>query len=311
VIDAIAGLSVGHHTNSGARTGCTVVLADRAVTASGEVRGSAPATREFALLDPMATVTQVDAVVLSGGSAFGLAAGDGVMAWLDQHDRGFETAWGRVPIVVGLSLFDLAVGDPTVRPTAADGHAAARAAFESTGSAPMGLHGAGAGATVSKWRGEGAMRDAGLVGAVQREGDLVVAALIAVNAWGDVVGGAEAALADPPVPGVGGGDAGETGDAARAFGSGTRVPAGPSGNTTIGVIATNAAVDKAVCQHMARGAHDGLARAISPPHTSVDGDAFVALATGEVAAGQDQLRWMAVKATEEAIRSVGVTARHR
>lgn len=308
MIDVIPGLSVGHHTHREARTGCTVVLADAAVTASGEVRGSAPATREYALLDPMATVQQIDAVVLSGGSAFGLAAGDGVMAWLDQHGRGFETAWGRVPIVVGLSLFDLPVGDPTVRPTAADGHAAAQAAFESTGSAPLGFHGAGAGATVSKWRGPDAMRDAGLVGAVQREGDLIVAALIAVNAWGDVVGTPEAALADPPIPGAGGGGLGDPGG---AFGSSTRVPAGPSGNTTIGVVATNAAVDKAVCQHMARGAHDGLARAISPPHASVDGDAFVALATGEVAAGQDQLRWMAVKAAEEAIRSVGMTVGHR
>lgn len=308
MIDTIPGLSVGHHTHCEARTGCTVVLADRAVTASGEVRGSAPATREHALLDPVATVTQVDAVVLSGGSAFGLAAGDGVMAWLDEHDRGFETPWGRVPIVVGLSLFDLAVGDPTVRPTAADGHSAAQAAFESTGSAPMGLHGAGSGATVSKWRGPDAMRNAGLVGAVQREGDLIVAALIAVNAWGDVVGSPEAALREPPVLGAGAGDPGGPGS---SFGSSTRDPTGPSGNTTIGVVATNAAVDKAVCHHMARGAHDGLARAISPPHTSLDGDAFVALATGEVAAGQDQLRWMAVKAVEEAIRSVGMTLEHR
>lgn len=307
MIDVIPGLSVGHHTHSEARTGCTVVLADRAVTASGEVRGSAPATREHALLDPMATVQQVDAVVLSGGSAFGLAAGDGVMAWLDEHGRGFETAWGRVPIVVGLSLFDLPVGDPTVRPTAADGHAAARAAFESTGPAPMGLRGAGAGATVSKWRGMDAMCDAGLVGAVQRDGDLIVAALIAVNAWGDVVAGPIASLPDPPIPGTGGGEPGEAGGSGGAFASGTGGGVGPAGNTTIGVVATNAAVDKAVCQHMARGAHDGLARAISPPHTSVDGDAFVALATGEVAAGQDQLRWMVVKAVEEAIGTVGTT----
>lgn len=295
MIDVIEGLSVGHHTHDQARTGCTVVLAERPVTASGEVRGSAPATREHALLDPMATVQEIDAVVLSGGSAFGLAAGDGVMAWLDEHGRGFETAWGRVPIVVGLSLFDLPVGDPSVRPTADDGYAATRAASEATGTAPLGLRGAGAGATVSKWRGSDAMLDAGLVGAVQRDGDVVVAALIAVNAWGDVLGTPEADLPEPAVPGAGGVDADQDGS---AFGS---------TNTTIGVVATNAAVDKSVCQHMARGAHDGLARAISPPHASVDGDAFVALATGEVRAGQDQLRWMAVKATQEAIRSVGRT----
>lgn len=293
MIDAIAGLSVGHHTDAVARTGCTVVLADRPVTASGEVRGSAPATREFALLDPLATVQQVDAVVLSGGSAFGLASGDGVMAWLGSQGRGFETPWGRVPIVVGMSLFDLAVGDPTVRPTAANGHGAAQAAFKSLGPAPLGLLGAGAGATVSKWRGVDAMRDAGLVGAVLHDGDLIVAALVAVNAWGDVVGTPEAALPEPPMPGVAG------------------TPPAPGVNTTIGVVATNAAVDKSVCQHMARGAHDGLARAVSPPHTSLDGDAFVALSTGEVPAAQDQLRWMALKAVEEAVASVGTMPRPR
>ncbi|MCO5319195.1 MAG: P1 family peptidase [Microthrixaceae bacterium] len=290
MIDLIDGLRVGHTTHAEARTGCTVVLAERAVTASGEVRGSAPATREFALLDPLATVQQVDAVVLSGGSAFGLAAGDGAMGWLADAGRGFETAWGRVPIVVGMSLFDLPEGDPTVHPSASDGRLAARAASEADGSADLGLVGAGTGATVSKWRGPELTRASGLVGAVERDGDVVVAALVALNAWGDIVGSPEAALDEPPMPGTGGED---------AFRSGGR------GNTTIGVVATNAAVDKAVCAHMARGAHDGLARAVSPPHASVDGDAFVALATGEVPAVQDQLRWMAVKAVEAAITSVG------
>ncbi len=289
MIDAINGLRVGHHTHREARTGCTVVLADRAVTASGEVRGSAPATREYALLDPLATVQAIDAVVLSGGSAFGLAAGDGVMTWLAEQQRGFETAWGRVPIVVGLSLFDLPVGDPSVRPSAADGYAAAEEASRSAGGAGLGLVGAGAGATVSKWRGADSMRDAGLVGSVRREGEVVVAALVAVNAWGDVVGTPEADLPEPSLAVPAG-----AGDTASGF-----------GNTTIGVVATNASADKLVCHHMARGAHDGLARAISPPHASVDGDAFVALATGEVRAGQDQLRWMALGAVRDAITSLG------
>lgn len=317
MIDHIEGLRVGHHTDLAARTGCTVVLADRPVTASGEVRGSAPATREFALLDPLATVQQVDAVVLSGGSAFGLAAGDGVMAWLDEAGRGFETPWARVPIVVGMSLFDLPVGDPLVRPTAADGRAAAAAAASASGPAELGMVGAGTGATVSKWRGEDSMRDGGLVGALERDREVVVAALVALNAWGDIVGSPEASLDEPVMPGV---------SADRVFGS--REPAGPGGsapgvtgstgstgsgaprgNTTIGVVATNAVADKAGCAHMARGAHDGLARAISPPHASVDGDAFVALATGGVAAPVDQLRWMAVKAIDAAIRSVGMPQR--
>lgn len=290
MIDTIEGLRVGHHTHAQARTGCTVVLADRPVTASGEVRGSAPATREFALLDPLATVQQVDAVVLSGGSAFGLAAGDGVMRWLAGAGRGFETSWGNVPIVVGMSLFDLPVGDPTVHPSAQDGYEAAGAAASSVGPAELGPLGAGAGATVSKWRGVEGMRDSGLVGAVQRHGDLVVACLVALNAWGDVEGTPQAALPEPAIPGVGGDS---------AFGSGAR------GNTTIGVVATNAAVSKSVCAHMARGAQDGLARSLSPPHASVDGDAFVALATGEVPASQDQLRWMALKVTDSAVRGIG------
>ncbi len=315
MIDVIEGLRIGHVTHAEARTGCTVVLADCPVTASGEVRGSAPASREFALLDPLATVQAIDAVALSGGSAFGLAVGDGAMAWLDEQGRGFETAWGRVPIVVGMSLFDLPVGDPTVRPDARDGHAAAARAGEAPTGVPLDHHGddaaagagvrlgtvgAGTGATVSKWRGEETTREAGLVGSVQRHGDVVVAALVAVNAWGDVVGSPEAALPEPEIPGADGGSAFD-GDS----------PAGHSGNTTIGVVATNAVADKATCMHMARGAHDGLARSISPPHASVDGDAFVALATGVVPAPQDQLRWMAVRAVERAILAAGVPSTPR
>lgn len=300
MITEVPGILVGHHTDTDARTGCTVVLADEPFTASGEVRGSAPATREFALLDPAAAVASIDAVVLSGGSAFGLAAGDGVMGLLDERGRGFPTKWANVPIVVGMSLFDLPVGDAGVRPTAANGAAAAARALDSDPGevAELGLVGAGAGATVSKWRGEALTRPAGLVGAVARDGELIVACLVAVNAWGDIVGSPEAALPDPEIP-----DPAEAGDAADSDGpafGGSRVA-----NTTIGVVATNAAISKMGCMHAARGAHDGLARAISPPHASVDGDAFVAIATGSVRAPQDRVRWMAVQVVEEAIRSAG------
>ncbi|MCP4434435.1 MAG: P1 family peptidase [Actinomycetia bacterium] len=290
MITEVPGLHVGHRSDAAARTGCTVVVGDEPFTASGEVRGSAPATREFALLDPSATVQSIDSVVLSGGSAFGLAAGDGVMAALDQRGRGFPTPWGRVPIVVGMSLFDLPVGDPTVRPTAADGAAALEDAFASPG-CELGLVGAGTGATVSKWRGEEATRAGGLVGVAIRDGDLVVACLVAVNAWGDLVGSPEAGLAEPEIPDPSRGDD----DGGGSFG-GSRVA-----NTTIGVVATNAEVSKMGCMHMARGAHDGLARAISPPHASVDGDAFVAISVGGVAAPQDKVRWLAVQAVQQAI----------
>lgn len=300
MITDVAGIRVGHFTDRDAATGCTVVLGDRPFVGSGEVRGSAPATREFSLLDPSATVGLVDAVVLCGGSAFGLAAADGVVSWLEDQDRGFPTPGGRVPIVVGMSLFDLTVGDGSVRPTATNGAAASASARP--GDVELGSVGAGTGATVSKWRSGDEPVPGGLVSAAVTDGDLVVAALAAVNCFGDVVGSALAAEPQPswvrPAPPA---DPGASADRGAPGDPGTSVGT----NTTIGVVATNAAADKAVCHHMARGAHDGLARAVSPPHTSVDGDAFVALATGEVPAGQDQLRWMSVVAVEAAIRSAG------
>lgn len=281
----VDGITVGHATDDEGRTGCTVVLATPAARASGEVRGGAPATREFPLLDPTSTVQVVDAVVLSGGSAFGLGACEGAMRWLEAHDRGFATRWARVPIVVGMSLFDLAVGRADARPSAEDGYAATREASTGGGSRRLGPVGAAAGATVGKWRGVDDAVDTGLCGAVARDGDLVVACLVAVNAWGDVAGVGGWDLPEPAI-----------------------VPAPPAddtfplANTTIGVVATNASLDKVGLHHVARGAHDGLARAVSPPHASTDGDAFVALGTGSVDAPADRVRWMAVKVVDEAVR---------
>ncbi len=282
----IPGLSVGHTTHDRARTGCTVVLCERPMTASGEVRGSAPATREFALLDPLATIQQIDAVVLSGGSAFGLAAGDGAMRELEAAGRGFETEWGNVPIVVGMSLFDLAVAERGVHPDASDGAEAARVALQE-GDESLGLVGAGAGATVGKWRGEASIAPGGLVGAHRSRDGVEVAALVALNAWGDVLEpGAVAPGPEDWPPGDGS-------------------PAAPSiANTSIGVVATNVALDKVGCHHLARGAHDGLARAVDPPHAAFDGDAFVALSAGEVEAPLDLVRHLVVDCVDAAIRSL-------
>src|SRR3954471_724110 len=180
----IAGVRVGHWTDSEALTGCTAILLPEGAIASGEVRGGAPATREFELLAPERTVEQVDAIVLSGGSAFGLAACDGVVRWLEEHERGFPTPGGRVPIVVGASLFDLAVGDASVRPGPAEGHAACGAARE--GAPPTGPVGAGTGATVGKWRGAEHARGGGLGVAVEEAEGIEVAAILAVNASGDL-----------------------------------------------------------------------------------------------------------------------------
>ena len=297
----VEGIEVGHWTEPVARTGCTVVLCPPGgMTASGEVRGGAPATREFALLDPLAQVTRVDAVVLSGGSAFGLAAADGVMEWCEEHGRGVPTVGGRVPIVVGMSLYDLGVGDPSVRPGAAHG----RAAAESAGASELGAVGCGSGATVGKWRGRDLAVDGGLVGAVVTEGDVTVAALVAVNAVGDVIGHGRS---DEPWPDPGAGlpspDGGvEAGTTEALFGSADPTIA----NTTIGVVATNAAIDKVGCHHLARAAHDGLARAITPPHLSVDGDAFVVLSSphGPDEVPLDRLRLLTVTAVDRALRGL-------
>jgi L-aminopeptidase/D-esterase-like protein len=273
----IDGVRVGHWTDPEARTGCTIVLLPEGTVASGEVRGGAPGTREFELLRPERLVAAVDAVVLTGGSAFGLAACDGVVAWLEEAGRGFPTRAGRVPIVVGAVLYDLAVGSASVRPGPAEGRAACESAAD--GAPAVGLVGAGTGCTVAKWRGPDHARPGGLGPAVERVGDLEVAALFAVNAFGD--------LAEPgsPLP--------PRGAAVPAVGE----------NTTIGVVVTNARLDKTGCLLVAQGGHDGLARALEPAHATVDGDAVVACATGRVDAPVDRVRILAARATESAIRS--------
>jgi L-aminopeptidase/D-esterase-like protein len=234
----------------------------------------------------MATVQQVDAVVLSGGSAFGLAAADGVMAELELGGRGFETEWGNVPIVVGMSLFDLAVGEAGVRPGAADGAAAARVALGG-GEESLGLVGAGTGATTGKWRGEDSVSPGGLVGAHRSLDGIEVAALVAVNSWGDVL--------EPGATAV-------TPDWGNSAGGSSKSQVGL--NTTIGVVATNVSLDKVGCQHLARGAHDGLARAVDPPHATIDGDAFVALSCGDAEAPLDVVRHLAIECVDTAIRSL-------
>jgi L-aminopeptidase/D-esterase-like protein len=288
----VAGVAVGHWTDATARTGCTVVLLPEGTVASGEVRGGAPATRELEVLDPQRLVRHVDAVVLSGGSAFGLAAADGVMTWLSERGRGFTTAAGPVPIVVGLSLFDLLVGDPAVRPGAAEGRAACEAA--GTGPVPLGAVGAGTGATVGKLHGREHARPGGLGGASLVAGDLVVSALVAVNAFGEVDDGR---LDGAPEEGI---DPAAVAEAlATAF---TPVPP-PGEHTTIGVVVSNAVLGKVDCLVVAQGAHDGLARALVPTHTRVDGDAFVAAGTGAVEAHVDVVRHLALVAVERAVRS--------
>lgn len=273
-------VQVGHWTATDLSTGCTVMVFPEGCTASGEVRGGAPATREFELLDPRRMVQHVDAVVLTGGSAFGLSVADGVVAAMVEADRGFETRAGRVPIVVAMGLFDLT--EDGQRPGPEQGQAAVAAA--SASEQRTGRVGAGAGATVGKWRGLDHKSPGGLGHVTVTSGDLSVTAVIAVNAIGDIDDGTTAAqvLAGDFVPPV----IEET-----------------SENTTIGVIWTNAALDKIQCRVVAESGHDGFGRALMPAHTSGDGDALVAVSVGQIEAPLAAVRMMATIAVEQAIRS--------
>ena len=280
-ITTVAGIRVGHWT--GVDTGVTVVWAPAGTIGSGEVRGGAPATRETALLEPTRLVERVDAVVLAGGSAFGLAAADGVVRFLAERGQGFPTSAGVVPVVVAAALFDLPVTRP---PGAEEGWAAAVDAGRAQ-PATSGRIGAGRGATVGKWRGREYAVPGGVGTAAVREGDATVGALVACNPAGDVIGTDGAVVAGSTAPAD-----------APAFPAPT-----PFEHTTLVVVATDARLPKSECHLLAQSAHDGLAVAIRPAHTRYDGDFAAVLATGEVAAHPDRLRVAATEAVARAVRA--------
>lgn len=284
-LTAVAGIKVGHHTLAARPTGCTVVLAEAGAVAGVDVRGSAPGTRETDLLNPLNVVDKVQAIVLSGGSAFGLDAASGVMRYLEERKVGFPTPYGAVPIVPGATLFDLAVGDPKVRPGADCGYAAAVAA--SAGPVAEGSVGAGAGATVGKLLGmDRAMKGGIGTAALTLPDGLIVAALVAVNAYGDVIDPATGrVVAGARTPdGLGLADA----RTVLRTGASQKKPFGE--NSTIGIVVTNARLTKTQGAKVAQMAHDGLARSITPVHTLADGDTLFALATGSLAAEADVSR---------------------
>jgi L-aminopeptidase/D-esterase-like protein len=283
-LTSIAGIRVGHCTLTERPTGCTVVLAEKGAIGGVDVRGAAPGTRETDLLNPVNTVERVNAIVLSGGSAFGLDAASGVMRYLEERGIGYPTNVIPVPIVPAAILFDLGVGgNPKIFPTADCGYRAAAAATD--GPVAEGNVGAGAGATIGKLAGPGRAMKSGIGTASFTLPDgTIVAALVAVNAVGDVI--------DPQtgrvVAGVRTPDGKSLADARILLRSPDfKLPARPpvAGNTTIGVVATNARLTKAQATKMAQMAQDGLARAIYPTHTPVDGDTIFALATGERESG--------------------------
>ncbi|PYQ04414.1 MAG: peptidase S58 [Acidobacteria bacterium] len=293
-LTAVTGIKVGHHTLTERPTGCTVILTEAGAVAGVDVRGGAPGTRETDLLDPVNMVQKVHAIVLSGGSAFGLDSASGVMRYLEEKGVGFDAFVAKVPIVPAAILFDLAVGgSPKIRPTAECGYAAAQAATD--GPVAEGNVGAGAGATVGKTGGPARSMKAGIgSAAIALPNGLVVAALVAVNAVGDIIDPATGRVV-AGVRNAGGKGFADARVLVRSGALGRRdpdfdrkkpgadAPPRPGENTTIGVVATNAVLTKVEATKMAQMAHDGYARAISPVHTPGDGDTIFALATGTLA----------------------------
>ena len=276
-LTAIDGIRVGHHTLTERPTGCTVILVEKGATGGVAIRGSAPGTRETDLLDPSNLVEQVHAIVFSGGSAFGLDAASGVMRYLEERKVGFPFGGAYVPIVPGAVLFDLPVGGkPMIRPDASCGYAAAQDA--SNGPIAEGSIGAGAGATVGKFGGGGGSAMKGGIGtaSITLASGLTVAALVAVNAAGDIVDPATGQI----VAGKRTADGKGFADARKLLRTGATVAERPGENTTLGLIATNARLTKAQARKIAEMAHDGFARAIVPAHTMNDGDTIFAIGTG-------------------------------
>jgi L-aminopeptidase/D-esterase-like protein len=305
-ITAVSGLLAGHWTDRDAATGCTVVLCLDGAVASADVRGGAPGTRETDLLRPGNLVQRVHAVLLTGGSAYGLDAATGVMRWLEERGKGFPVPTGVVPIVVGAVLFDLSLGRADVRPDAAAGYAACEAASPEPPS--EGSVGAGTGATVAKALGtERALK--GGIGSAREvtEDGVSVGALVAVNSFGEVV--------DPESGHVVAGPRTEDGGFADTLAvlrsrPGLSPFAGEP-NSVIGVVATDALLAKSDCHRLAVMAQAGLTRAIRPAHTPVDGDAIFALATGTKERPAEMLRLgaLAARAVERAILRAVAEAR--
>lgn len=298
-ITDVPGIRVGHAHDLVGLTGVTAVLAPDGAVAGVAVEGSAPGTRETDLLRPGNLVVRAHAVLLCGGSAFGLAACDGAVRWLEEQSIGFPTPGGVVPIVPGAVLYDLTIGDGRTRPDAAMGHAACAAA--GVGSVAQGCVGAGAGCSAGKILGPGQATKTGIGSASLRVGGVTVGALVAVNSFGDVIEGGRI-LAGARLP-DGSGFVNTT--KALLNGAGGR---GVGENTSIGVVAVGGALSKEGANKVARMAHDGLARSISPIHTMFDGDTLFCLATGEAPVDISTVGTAAAIAVELAVRRAVVSA---
>jgi L-aminopeptidase/D-esterase-like protein len=305
-ITDVPGVEVGNAQDDAALTGCTVVLVRKGAVGGVDVRGSAPGTRETDLLDPINLVNKVHAVVLAGGSAFGLDAATGVMRYLEERKIGFDVRVAKVPIVPAAIIFDLEIGDAHVRPDAEMGYAACMAA--SRAAPAEGNVGAGAGATVGKLFGPSLAMKGGLGTASVKAGGLVVGAITVVNAVGDIIDPADGSI----VAGLRSGQVGpvRVGGTGR-FADTLATMKGPLGrsllglstrsNTAIGVVATNARLTKTEATKVAQMAQDGIARAIRPAHTMLDGDTIFALSTGSKSTNLTLVGALAAEAMQQAI----------
>lgn len=298
-ITDVAGIEVGHFTDSRRPTGCSVVLARGGAVAGVDVRGAAPGTRETDLLAPSNLVERVHAVMLAGGSAFGLATADGAMRWLEEQGVGLDVRFATVPLVPAAVLFDLPLGDARIRPDAAAGYAACAAA--SRAAPTQGNVGAGAGAMVGKVFGAARAMKGGIGTASVSVDGVTVGALVAANPLGDVVDPATGRV----VAGARTVDGRALLDTRRALLAGeVPRPILAGTNTTLAVIATDAAITKPQAHRLAQAGHDGLARTINPVHTMSDGDTVFALATGLAPSPSPGMMVLATMAAEAVARAV-------
>lgn len=298
------GVKIGQAENKEGGTGCTVFLCEQGMRAGLDVRGGGPASRESELLHPLANAQFIHAIVLAGGSAFGLGAANGVMSYLERRGVGIDVGVTKVPLVVQSDLFDLTVGDPLARPDSAMGFEAARLAAEAPNYRD-GNYGAGCGATVGKAAGMDTCMKTGIGSYAVELGPLKIGAVAAVNAFGDIydwkTGRKVAGLLTPDKT------------AFRSTAALMRERVRPIqnkfvGNTTLGVVMTNAAMSKAQLCKIAGMAHDGYARSINPVHATVDGDSIYAVSVGDVAADQDLVGALAAELMSEAILRAAYSA---
>lgn len=292
----IDGIKVGNASNVKAGTGCTVIICEEGATAGVDVRGGSPGTRETDLLDPQNLVDKAHAVVLAGGSAFGLDAASGVMRYLEENNIGFDVQVTKVPIVLSAVLFDLTVGDYRIRPDLKMGYDACLKATDRE--CPNGNVGAGTGATVGKFLGTERAMKGGLGSYAVQVGDLKVGAIVAVNALGDIIDPASGEVLAGLLDEKGEKLIGTEKEMVKAYNEKRNLF---SGNTTIGVVATNGILTKAETNKLASMAHNGYARAIRPAHSIFDGDTIFTMATGKVEADINVIGFLAATVMERAV----------